>query len=81
MTLKAASSSLDNFAKLTGQQRLTIAAQRLEISELREALKNALGYVEHWQRDGECNLRPTENTLAMARAEIRAALAKTGAAL
>lgn len=68
----ALQSSLDDAAKVIGAQRQTI-------SELREALKNALGYVEHWQRDGECNLRPTEQTLAMAHAEIRAAL-KTGEA-
>lgn len=41
-TLEAVSSSLDDFAKLTGQQRLTIDAQRLEISELREALGSVL---------------------------------------
>ena len=60
-------SLLDDAAKKVGEQRQTINA-------LREALKDALGYVEHWQDDGECNLKPTRQTLAQAHAEISAAL-------
>ena len=60
-------SLLDDAARKVGEQRLIIRA-------LREALKDALGYVEHWQDDGECNLRPTRQTLAQAHAEISAAL-------
>lgn len=60
-------SLLDDAAKKVGEQRQTINA-------LREALRNALGYVEHWQDDGECNLKPTRQTLAQAHAEISAAL-------
>jgi hypothetical protein len=60
-------SLLDDAAKKVGEQRLVIR-------DLREALRNALGYVEHWQDDGECNLKPTRQTLAKAHAEISAAL-------
>jgi len=60
-------SLLDDAAKKVGEQRQTI-------NELREALKSALAYVEHWQADGECNLRPTTHTLALAHAEISAAI-------
>ena len=65
-------SLLDDAAKKVGEQRQTINA-------LREALKNARGYVEHWQRDGECNLRPTAHSLATAHAEISAAINKGAA--
>ena len=56
-----------------------VGEQRLAICDLRDALKNALGYVEHWQADGECNLRPTAHSLATAHAEISAAINKGAA--
>jgi ABC-type transporter Mla subunit MlaD len=63
----ALQSQLDDAAAHIGQQRQTINA-------LREALKDALAYVEHWQADVRCNLKPTVETLATAHAEISAAI-------
>jgi|GEM_PF-3446762 hypothetical protein len=63
----APQSQLDDAAAHIGQQRLTINA-------LRDALKSALGYVEHWQADVACNLKPTVETLATAHDEISAAI-------
>jgi len=60
-------SLLDDAAKKVGEQRQTINA-------LRDALKSANAYVKHWQRDRECNLMPTEGSLATAHAEISAAI-------
>jgi uncharacterized membrane protein len=60
-------SLLDDAARKVGEQRQTINA-------MRKALASALGYVKHWQRDGECNLRPTAHSLATAHAEISAAI-------
>ena len=60
-------SLLDDAARKVGEQRQTINA-------LREALKDARGYVEHWQADVACNLKPTVETLATAHAEISAAI-------
>ena len=65
-------SLLDMAAQKVGEQRQTINA-------LRDALKDALGYVEHWQADVRCNLKPTVETLATAHAEISAAINKGAA--
>lgn len=54
-----------------------VGAQRQTISELREALRDALGYVEHWQRDVGFNLKPTLGSLSSAHETIACALAKS----
>jgi len=63
-------SSLDDAAKIIGQQRQTI-------SELREALLSAQAWVGHWQRDVEGRCMPTPESLAQAYAEIGSALDHT----
>ena len=60
-------SLLDDAAKRVGEQRL-------RITELEQALRSALGWVGHWQRDVDGNLKPTPESLATAYAEIRAAI-------
>ena len=44
--------------------------------ELLAALKDAKAWVQHWQRDFEANLKPTETSLANALSFISAAIAK-----
>ena len=44
--------------------------------EMLEALKDARAWVRHWRRDKECNLTPTEVSLATAEATLNAAIAK-----
>jgi len=39
-----------------------------------ETLSSVLAWIEHWERDRECNLAPTAGSLASAKAEILAAL-------
>lgn len=39
-------------------------------------LRSALAWIEHWQRDVECGLKPTPESLAMAAAELCAALSQ-----
>ena len=51
-----------------------IRAQAERVRVLEEALRSALGWVGHWQRDVEGNLKPTPESLATAYAEIRTAL-------
>ena len=44
--------------------------------ELIEALKDALAWVKHWQRDVAANLKPTESSLSDAVDFISKAIAK-----
>ena len=45
-----------------------------ENERLRAGVLNACGWIVHWRRDVEGNLKPTPESLATAYAEIRAAL-------
>jgi hypothetical protein len=38
-------------------------------------LRSALGWIEHWQADVECGLKPTPESLQRAADELRAAIA------
>lgn len=62
---------IGNFARSIAR---TIRAQLERERVLVEALRSALGWVGHWQRDVDGNLKPTPESLATAYAEIRAAL-------
>lgn len=48
---------------------------RDEIKRLQRALEIQAMWIEHWQKDVECGLAPTNNSLLVAAAEIRMALA------
>ena len=58
--------------KGTGADARLIAAAL----DLLEAAKSMKAWVQHWQDDAKCNLRPTDATMAAALRELDAAIAK-----
>jgi hypothetical protein len=47
-----------------------------QIKELREALSDQLAWVEHWQTDWACGLKPTLESLTKAEVKIRTILSE-----
>ena len=53
---------------------------KTEVEILRDALVSQREWISHWMKDKECNLSPTDSSLASAKAEIEVALRITTSA-